>query len=88
MQQQQTETVAAEVRRFIVDNFLFGQDDQGLGPDDSLLDRGVIDSTGVMELVLFLEQQFGVKVEDTELVPENLDSIERICAFIDRKLGA
>ena len=74
-----------DVRRFILENFLFGQDDQTLNNDDSLLDNGVIDSTGVLELVAFLEEQFLVTVEDEELVPDNLDSISRISLFIQRK---
>jgi acyl carrier protein len=56
-----------------------------LGDGDSLIDAGLIDSTGVLELVGFLEQEFGIDVADEDLVPENLDSIARLAAFIDRK---
>jgi acyl carrier protein len=73
-----------DIRAFVVENFLFGEDD-GLGPEDSFLERGIIDSTGVLELVGFLERQFGVRVEDHELVPANLDSIRGLVAFIERK---
>jgi acyl carrier protein len=78
-------TLEPQIRQFIVDNFLFGQNDAGLGNDDSLLERGVIDSTGVLELTAYLERQFGVRVEDQELVPANLDSISRIARYLAGK---
>lgn len=78
--------IASVVREFIVANFLFG-DREGLDDEGSLIDGGVIDSTGVVELVAFLEQQFAVAIADAELVPENFDSIRRIAAFVDRKAG-
>ncbi|MGD9364678.1 MAG: acyl carrier protein [Desulfobacteraceae bacterium] len=69
------------IRRFIVENFLFGNE-SGLTDSTSFLEEGIIDSTGVLELVSFLEQTFEVKIEDHELVPENLDSIENVAKFI------
>jgi acyl carrier protein len=77
-----------EIRRFIVENFLFGRDDGTLKDDTSLLDKGIIDSTGVMELVMYVEKECGVKVEDHELDPRNLDSISRLAQFIERKQAA
>ena len=74
-----------ELRQFIVENFLFGKEDAPLGNDESLLDRGIIDSTGVLELVGFLERNYHIAIEDDELVPENLDSINRLMAFVSRK---
>lgn len=74
------------IRDFIVETFLFGEAG-ALTPTQSLLRSGVLDSTGVMELILFLEQKFGVKVEDSEVVPDNLDSIASISAFLERKLA-
>jgi acyl carrier protein len=74
------------IREFIADNFLFGRASD-LNDSDSLLEKGVVDSTGVLELIGFIETKFGVKVSDEEIVPENLDSIERIGAFLDRKLA-
>jgi acyl carrier protein len=74
-----------EVRSFIVDNFLFGEDDRSLKNGDSLLQNGLIDSTGVLELVAFIQQAFEVVVQDDEIVPDNLDSIEKIAAFVRRK---
>ena len=78
--------VKHEIRSFIVSNFLFGQD-QGLDDDTSFLEKGFIDSTGVLELVTHLEETYDFKVNDDELIPDNLDSIESIAAFIARKLN-
>ncbi len=77
-----------EIRKFVVDNFLFGQDDSRLGDGDSFLEHGIIDSTGVLELVSFLETRFGMKIADAELLPENLDSIDGVAAFVRRKAAA
>ena len=76
-----------EIRSHIVEHFLFGQD-AGLTDDSSFLDKGILDSTGVLELVAHLESTYGIKVSDDELLPDNLDSIDAICAFIDRKSNA
>ena len=73
-----------EIRRYIVEQFLFGQD-ADLTDSSSFLDKGILDSTGVLELVAHLESTYGIKVSDDELLPDNLDSIDLICAFIDRK---
>jgi acyl carrier protein len=77
----------AELREFIVERFLFGRA-APIGDGDSLLERGLIDSTGVLEIVTFLEQRFGIVVDDEELVPANLDSIERIAGYLERKRAA
>ena len=77
-----------QIRKFVVDNFLFGQDDSRLGDGDSFLEHGIIDSTGVLELVSFLETRFGMKIADAELLPENLDSIDGVAAFVRRKAAA
>jgi acyl carrier protein len=76
--------ISATLRQFVATNF-YVPDPSELTDDASLLDRGIIDSTGVLELIGFLEDTFGVKVEDAEMVPENLDSIGRITAYIQRK---
>lgn len=78
--------VEQDLRRFVTDNFPFGPVGDGLLSDDSLLDRGIIDSTGVLELVTYLEETYHIKVEDEELVPDNLDSINRLVRFLERKL--
>lgn len=79
--------IRAMLRDFIASNF-YVPDPAALSEDASLLDSGVIDSTGVLELIGFLEETFAIKVEDTEMTPENLDSIERISAFVTRKKAA
>ncbi len=73
-----------KIRSFIVENFLFG-DAGELKEDTSFLNDGIIDSTGILELVDYIEENFGIKVEDDELVPENLDSIKNLEAYITRK---
>lgn len=79
-------TVIDQVRAFITSNF-YVADPSSLDNEASLLDRGVIDSTGVLEVIFFIEETFGVTVEDSEMLPDNLDSIERIAAFVERKKG-
>jgi acyl carrier protein len=64
---------------------MFGLDDFELSPDDSLIAKGLIDSTGVLELIAFLEHHYAITIEDSELVPENLDSINALTRFIERK---
>ncbi len=82
-----SEDVKQKVRAFIVENFLFG-DDQGLKDDTSFLDDGISDSTGILELVNFIEEEFEIKVEDDELVPENLDSLNNVTAYLTKKTAA
>lgn len=77
--------ITGRVRGFLVDSFLLGDDD-GFPNDESLLDAGIIDSTGVMEVVTFLEDSFGITIDDDELVADNLDSVDRLSAFVHRKL--
>ena len=77
-----------QIRSFILSSFLFTDDESRLRNQDSLLEQGIMDSTGVLELVAFLESQFGIKVADDELVPDNLDSVDRIVAFVGRKQPA
>lgn len=79
-----TEQIAGRVRGFLVDTFLLGDDD-GFADDESLLDSGIVDSTGVMEVVAFLEESFGIEIDDDELVADNLDSVQRLAAFVARK---
>lgn len=83
---QQTTEVVTDVRGYIVERFLFGQGGDDLANDASFLDQGIVDSTGVLEIVMFLEQRFGIKVSDDELVPDNLDSISKVASFVMRKL--
>ena len=75
----------AKIRNYILENYLFTDDQSALGSGDSFLDKGVLDSTGILEVIYFLEDEFKIKVEDEEMIPENLDSVNNIVAFIDRK---
>ena len=81
-----TTEIKTKIRDFIVENFLFGSADD-LVDDTSFLDGGIIDSTGVLELVEFLEEEFSVTIDDEELIPENLDSINCVTAFLEKKLA-
>ena len=72
------------IREHIVENYLFGKDDE-LSDDTSFLDEGILDSTGVLQLVFHLEDTYNIKVEDDEMLPENLDSINAICVFLESK---
>jgi acyl carrier protein len=74
------------IRQFIVENFIFGEDGN-LKEETSFLESGIIDSTGILELVSFLEEKFGISVADEELVPENLDSIANVVAYLIKKKG-
>jgi acyl carrier protein len=76
-----------QIRDFVTANF-YVADPQLLEDRTSLLDHGIIDSTGVLEVIMFIETTFGVSVEDIEMVPENLDSIEHIARFVSRKKGS
>ena len=75
-----------ELRRFVTDNFMFGKVGNGFADDDSFLERGIIDSTGVMELVAFLEERYGIRLHDKDLIPDNLDSINGLARFVGSRL--
>lgn len=79
------EEVIERVKAFIMSNFLFDAEGNQLDNTASFLDQGIIDSTGVLELVEWIEEQYGFSVEDEELIPENLDSVVNLAAFITRK---
>ena len=80
-----TGEVSAQLREFILTSFLFGDADRMPAESDSLLQAGVLDSTGVLELIEFLESEFAIAVEDHETVPANLDSISGVVAFVASK---
>jgi acyl carrier protein len=77
--------VKHEIRNFILENFLYGQDDNTLGDDVSFMESGIIDSTGVLELVSFVQDKYKIKVSDDELIPANFDSLKVLASFIERK---
>jgi acyl carrier protein len=74
-----------QIQKFILENYLFTNDASALGMDDSLLGRGIVDSTGMLEIIFFIEEQLGVKVRDEEMIPDNLDSVKKIAAFVQGK---
>lgn len=78
--------IKEQIRTFVTSNF-YVADPTSLADEASLLDKGIIDSTGVLEVISFIEETFGITVEDMEMLPDNLDSIERIAAFVERKEG-
>ena len=75
----------AELRAFLAENFLLGEELRGLPGSASLIEAGIIDSTGVLELVGFLEEAYEIEITDSELVPENLDSIDNVVRFVGAK---
>ena len=79
------QNVRGQIVDFITRTFLFDADDKCLGETDSLLESGIIDSAGVLEIIAFVEETYGIEIEDEEVVPENLDSIANIAAFVARK---
>lgn len=78
----------AEIRSFILENYLFTDDAAALADATSLLQSGTMDSTGVLELIMFLEEKYSISVADEEMVPANLDSVDAIVAYVDRKRSA
>ena len=75
----------SEIRNFIVDNFLYGQIDDDFQDDESFLEKGLIDSTGILELVSFVEEKYGIEVDEEEVTPENFDSVNKISIFVADK---
>ena len=77
-----------QIRNFIVENYMYGQNPESLQNTDSFLAKGIIDPAGILEFVAFLEETFGITVNDDELLPENLDSVEKAAVYVRRKTGA
>ena len=82
------EAIKDRVRNFIVENFLFGDTSYQLADDASLIENDIIDSTAVLELVAFIEDNFGITMSDADIVPANLDSLARISSFIETRAGS
>jgi acyl carrier protein len=78
-------TIKKTIRHYIMENLLFIEDESALQDSDSFLDGGIIDSTGVMEIIMFIEETFAIKVDDNEMLPANLDSVDSLTAFVQRK---
>jgi len=78
-------TIEVRLRDYILENYLFTDNQAELRSEDSFLEKGIIDSTGILEIISFLEDEFGIIVDDEEMVPENLDSVNNLVSFIERK---
>ncbi|NNE64825.1 MAG: acyl carrier protein [Gammaproteobacteria bacterium] len=76
-----------KLRRFILENFLFTDDESELNDDDSFMENQIIDSTGILEVIEFLEDEWNIKTEDDEMIPDNLDSVNKVISFVERKQG-
>lgn len=80
-------TIDKDVRQFLADNFILDDGGAGLEADESLTQAGVLDSMGVLELIMFIEQHFDVSIPDEDTLPENLDSVSRIVGYVSRRLA-
>lgn len=80
-------SIEQKIRDYILENYLFTSEQSALDNNDSFLEKGILDSTGILEMIYFIEDEYGIKVEDEEMVPENLDSVSKITAYIQRKKG-
>lgn len=85
MESVQTSSVSDVLITFIKENFITGRSQKEISPEESLVDSGIIDSTGILELVMFIEEKYSITIEDEELIPENLDSVKNLVAFLERK---
>lgn len=83
-----SDALREQIRAFILENYLFTSDTSALGLDDSLLGRGIVDSTGMLEIIFFIEEQLGVKVKDEDMIPDNLDSVNKIYQFVGSRQKA
>ena len=83
-----TDALRSSIRDFLLENYLFTTDTAAIGVDDSLLGRGIVDSTGMLEVIFFIEDKLGVKVKDEEMIPDNLDSINKIARFVEARRKA
>jgi acyl carrier protein len=80
--------IEENIRTFVIENFIFDENPDQLENDQSFLESGIIDSTGILELVSFIEEHYSIKIEDEELIPDNLDSLNNVVKFINKKLNS
>lgn len=78
-------SIEEKLRGYILDNFLFTDDQSELSSGDSFMEKGIIDSSGILEVIYFLEEEFNVQVADDEMIPENLDSVNNLVTFVEKK---
>jgi len=77
--------IEENIRTFVIENFIIDENPDQLENDQSFLESGIIDSTGILELVSFIEEHYSIKIEDEELIPDNLDSVNNVVKFINKK---
>ncbi len=87
MSQANTAEIKTKIKEFIINNFLLEAGSKKIGDEDSFLEQGIIDSTGILELVEYVQDTFKIKIEDEELLPDNLDSLNKITVFISNKIN-
>jgi len=80
-------SVQTQIRHYILENFLYTSDESKLGDSDSFLEHGIVDSTGILELLMFVEEAFGFEVDDEEVLPDHFDSVERLTRYVEQKKG-
>ncbi len=78
-------SVENKIRQFVLNDYLFTDDQAALDNNDSFLEKGIVDSTGILEIIYFIEDEYSFTVEDDEMIPENLDSVSNIVAFVNNK---
>ena len=78
-------SVENKIREYVLENYLFTDDQSALNSEDSFLEKGILDSTGILEIIYFIEDEFNISVADEEMIPENLDSVSRIVKYIGSK---
>lgn len=76
-----------KLRNFILENYLFTDDQAELKNSDSFLETGIIDSTGILEIIMFIQDELNITVEDEEMIPENLDSVNNVLTYISKKVA-
>lgn len=81
------EAISKRIREFLFLNFLFGYQEDDLDDDASFLEFGLLDSTGILELIAFIEEEFEIDIDDTEIIPENMDSINKVSHFVSKRLS-
>jgi acyl carrier protein len=81
------EQITQTIRKFLFENYLFGYDEKEFDDDSSFLDYGVLDSLGILELIAFIEKEFGIEITDMEILPENLDSVNSVSRLVYKKLN-
>ena len=79
--------IKQDVREYIINNFLFGDEENSFNDDDSFMENSILDSTGILDIILFIEEKYGIKIEDNEILPQNLDSLNNLEKFIKTKMN-